>query len=295
MAMSFVRICAPVPLIGQSSSATPRSASSRRAPSLTARGSVLVSMTISPGRAPASSPSAPLVTSSNAAADGSDRMTASALAATSAADAAGAPPAAAKAVAAARATSCPTTRYSAARRCRAIEPPIVPRPTMPTCSTARSSMLLSSSRRCRAAPSPAWSDARLPDGVGLELLRPGLVGQRAPGRDRLVGLDRHVLERALHILDLADVVVLNRAVHDRAEPHRPAWRGDRRCLQGASDGGGVRRDAMQALQRGDGQFVVHVGRLRVVTGTGVVGLHEEAGEFGVRRGVDPVAVLRRHL
>src|ERR1019366_4456527 len=202
MAMSFVRICAPVPLIGQSSSATPRSASSRRAPSLTARGSVLVSMTISPGRAPASSPSAPLVTSSNAAAD-----------------AAGAPPAAAKAVAAARATSCPTTRYSAARRCRAIEPPIVPRPTMPTCSTARSSMLLSSSRRCRAAPSPAWSGARLPDGVGLELLRPGLVGQRAPGRDRLVGLDRHVLERALHILDLADVVVLNRAVHDRAEPH----------------------------------------------------------------------------
>ena len=124
--------CAPVPLIGQSSTVMPCGAQRSRISCLTSRAMVLASITMAPLRAPATMPSLPKKAASHALLLGNEVIITLHLPATSAPEAAGSPPRAANVARAFLSGSNPITPNFAASKCLANEPPIMPSPTCPT-------------------------------------------------------------------------------------------------------------------------------------------------------------------
>src|ERR1051326_2556979 len=120
-----------VPLIGQSSSATPAAASVARARSLSAIGRVLVSITIA-RRFDFRDVAISAATASSALTEGSEAIITSASSATAALEPSGRPPARRKRVRAGARTSVPTTRWPASISAPAMALPMMPRPITPT-------------------------------------------------------------------------------------------------------------------------------------------------------------------
>jgi hypothetical protein len=183
MVRSLRAACAPVPDSGQSSSTTPQAASTRRAASLSAVASVLVSTTSRPlGNCGAMAAMAS-ADASKACALGSELITTCTACARACASAAGRPPAAFSALRAAGRGSKPCTSKPAFSRLPAIAEPMMPRPSRPThCSGAAGCRSLRAVGDGAATALPAAR--RVPRGAGRSAADRGLrevaVGMGSP-------------------------------------------------------------------------------------------------------------------
>src|SRR6266508_350997 len=228
-----------VPLTGQSRKPSLRADISSASRVVSVGEIVLIWITVSPGRAPATMPPASSVASSTEASEGSRVQTASADRATAAADGAAAPPRAVRASTRAGRRSKPTTPCPALIRREATAWPSRPRPTMPmVVMTApqpprppprrplprgerEAGTLAPEGNRERRTLAPeggegrvrgkrsavsAWRVVSRVDGVLEIVLR--LVGPEL--RDSGERVDHRVLQLATHPLHLADIDALDR-------------------------------------------------------------------------------------